>query len=131
MARSALRAAITFPLKTASYLLRAAGGTGVGRASCADLGLGVVVLRVLTLVRDVAVLTIEERSEVEAAEVDARELREEGGRERGGGGGGPSRFGSKSGECRGEVGADAGGFVGRWGSLGGSGALLWGYTSQS
>lgn len=102
-------------------------GTGVGRASCADLGFGVVVLRVLTLVRDVAVLTIEERSDVEAAEVDARELRDEGGRERGGGGGGgPSRLGTKSGECRGEVGAEAGGFDGRCGSFGGSGTRFWG-----
>lgn len=95
----------------------------------ADLGFGVVVLRVLTLVREVALLTIEERSEVDAAEVEARELREEGGRERGGGGGGgPSRFGTRWGEVRGEVGADADGLDGRWGSLGGSRLA---YTSQS
>ena len=99
MAATAWRAARTFPAKTASYRLRAAGGTGVGRVSCANLGLGVVVLRVLTLVREVAVLRIEERSEVEAADVEARELRYEGGRERGGGGGGgPSRFGASNGE---------------------------------
>ena len=104
----------------------------MGRVSCADVGFGVVVLRVLMLVRDVAVLSMEERSDVEAADVDARELREEGGRERGGGGGGgPSRLGTKSGESRGEVDAEPGGFGGRCGSFGGSGARLWGYISQS
>ena len=101
----------------------------MGRVSIADLGFGVVVLRVLTLVREVALLTIEERSEVDAAEVEARELREEGGRERGGGGGGgPSRLGARCGEVRGEVGAEAEDFAGRWGSLGGS---RFAYTSQS
>ncbi|KAL7283696.1 LOW QUALITY PROTEIN: hypothetical protein ACG7TL_003132 [Trametes sanguinea] len=124
LARSMCRAASTFPMKTASYRLRAAGGTGVGRASCAVLGLGgaglerglgvVVVLRALALVRDVAVLRMEERSD--AADVDASEFREDGGRERGGGGGGtgcaPSRFGAKRGEWRGEGGTD-GGFEGR------------------
>lgn len=142
MARSIWRAASTFPLKTASYRLRAAGGTGVGRDSCADLGLGVTValvvalaltLRVLTLVRDVAVLRIEERSEaeaeVDAADVDASEFRDDGGRGRGGGGGGgPSRFGTSKGECRGEGGTE-GDFDGRWGNLGGS--RLVAYTSQS
>ncbi len=68
---------------------------------------------------------------MDAAEVDAREFREEGGRERGGGGGGgPSRFGARSGEWRGEVGRD-GGLDGRCGSLGGSGARFVAYTSQS
>lgn len=89
----------------------------MGRVSIADLGFGVVVLRVLILVREVALLRIEERSD--AAEVEARELREEGGRERGGGGG-PSRFGTRWGEVRGEVGAEADGLGGRRGSLGGS-----------
>ena len=86
MATAAWREAATFPENTTSYRLRAAGGTGVGRASCANLGLGVVVLRVLTLVREVAVLRIDERSEFDAegADVEARELRDEGGRERGG-----------------------------------------------
>ena len=77
--------------------MRAAGGTGVGRESWADFCLGVTValvvalaptLRVLTLVRDVAMLRIEERSEaeadVDAADVDASELRDDGGRGRGG-----------------------------------------------
>ena len=133
MAATAWRAAVTFAKNTSSYRVRAAGGTGVGRVSCANLGLGVVVLRVLTLVRDVAVLRIEERSELdpEGVDVDARELREEGGRERGGGGGGPSRLATNNGEWRGEVGADDGGFEGLCGSLGGSGASLDAYTSQS
>ena len=126
LARSICRTASTFPLNTASYRLRAAGGTGVGRESWADFGLGVTValvvalaptLRVLTLVRDVAMLRIEERSEaeadVDAADVDASELRDDGGRGRGGGGGGgPSRFGTSKGECRGEGGTE-GDFDGR------------------
>lgn len=89
--------------------------------------MGVVVLRVLMLVREVAMLRMEDRSEVEAAEVDAREFLEEGGLERdGGGGGGPSFLGASSGD-----GGTDEGLRGRWGSLGGSGARFVAYTSQS
>lgn len=93
----------TFPTKTASYRFRAAGGTGVGREIWRESELEFIVVldervavllgidgRILDiLVRDVAALRIDERSE---AIVDANELRLEGGGwcARGGGGGGGS-----------------------------------------
>ena len=76
-------------------LVPPARGGRYGRRARELCGLGfgvVVVLRELTLVREVAVLKMDERSDADAdaAEVDARELREDGGRARWGGGGGAS-----------------------------------------
>jgi hypothetical protein len=67
--------AFTLPKKTVSYRFCTAGGTGVGRESdgnCGD-GLGVVLARVLTLVREV-VLRIEERSDAVPELRDVRVL---------------------------------------------------------
>lgn len=82
----------TLLLKTASYLRRAEGGTGAGRASCAAWATAFLSCcdgRPLeSELREVVPLATEEWSEEDAV-VDAKELRfEDGMRLRGGGGGG-------------------------------------------
>ena len=58
----------TFPLNTVSYRARAAGGTGVGRESTSFVGPALLALCVELEVWEVAVLRMEERSEVEERE---------------------------------------------------------------